>query len=113
MDCKCYVARSIWTPSNVERLTFQHDPNCNHDHVNSSFKLKKSYQHDKIQAICYHDHKNVCKIPKNLVAIFPNLIAIDLNGCGMTKVTRSDLVGLHSLREISLRHMKIEIIEGN
>lgn len=112
MDCKCYVAKGNWSPSNVQRFTFKclDHPNCYHGVDN--FKLKERYSYKEVEGIGYHDRTTLCEIPKNLIAIFPNLIALDLNGCGMTKVTRGDLVGLHSLREIALRKMKIEVIEG-
>ena len=57
-------------------------------------------------------HLHLQQIPQDLHIYFINLVALDLNDCGLKKITRKDLRGLVNLKEISLRDMEIEELQG-
>lgn len=54
-----------------------------------------------VQGITF-SNTDVRYFPRRVDVIFPNLIAFDIENCGLRKVTRRDVKGLESLEDFSL-----------
>lgn len=66
-----------------------------------------------IQALFFKNCKNLTFIPQGLTNFFPNLIAINLQECGIEKLSGNELNSYPNLKWFSLYYNKIERIPGN
>lgn len=57
--------------------------------------------HDNVAAVCFSS-RTLVGFPKNLPAIFPHLMRLELWGCGLTELTREDLAPLNQLQVLSI-----------
>lgn len=69
-----------------------------------------SRSNNDIQAVLF---KNLTFIPQGLTNFFPNLIAINLQECGIEKLSGTELYSYPKLNWFSLYYNKIERVPGN
>jgi BTB/POZ domain len=56
---------------------------------------------------------NVAFFPRGLAKIFPNLVSLTINGCGLAEISSSDLAGLESLSDLYLDRNQLVSIPSN
>lgn len=114
MTCECYITKSKWLPSGEERYTVRIDKSVIPERI-SNFTVKDDPNKpvDFIEGVVFSSCINLLKIPKNMTLFFPNLVALFFNECDLIKISRCDLKGLQSLREVSFSKTNIEKLEGN
>lgn len=66
-----------------------------------------------VQAVLFRNCENLTFIPQGLTNFFPNLIAINLQECGIEKLFGSELNSYPNLKWFSLYYNKIERVPGN
>ena len=62
-----------------------------------------------VQGFCI-SHTAVHYMPKNIVEFFPNLILIQINDCGLKRVTREDFIGFENIMTLALQDNELTLL---
>lgn len=118
MDIKYNMFSICWQPSNQYRVTaFVHEIEnftllINSAKISNNADLNGETSLD-VTGVCILEHKELENIPNNLTQFYPNMIALDLSGCGIKRISRFDLKNFVNLKEIRLCQMEIEVLPDN
>lgn len=62
----------------------------------------------KCTGVYIYSKESITKIPSSLSVNFPNMVALEIESCSLSKLSRIDMRGLENLQEIKLTRMQIE-----
>lgn len=114
--CVFIAYNSKWLPSGVERWTVKYGDGVITGQIYKVQVLNKDENEeekslDRVEGVAYSNY-DFFKIPTNLTTFFPNMIALGLYCCDLGDISRCNLSGLQSLKEISLVEAGITKLEG-
>jgi len=66
-----------------------------------------------VRGLLVDNVKNLTKIPYGLTKVFPNLIYLQIRRCGLTGLSKRDLIGLEHLQGLWLPENEIVSLEGD
>jgi hypothetical protein len=91
-------ARSIKTTTTLKTIVGNHLFNAD---------FTEQFSNSDVVALRINDKHNLTYFPDGIDAFFPNIVAIDLEGCRLSSVAASDLAPFHKLQEISFASNRI------
>ncbi|KAG5669338.1 hypothetical protein PVAND_017226 [Polypedilum vanderplanki] len=106
----------------IEKCVNDDDDTCesNRPEVNAIYGLHEENERNKLRqsdetvhGLLIVHQRHVTKFPRNIEGYFPNLLGIDMEGCGLTTISARDLAPFKNLRQISLEDNKITELASN
>jgi BTB/POZ domain/Leucine rich repeat len=66
-----------------------------------------------VEMISFLEKISIEYLPRGLSKIFPNLKALDIDSCGLKKITRNDLTGLENLEAFCINNSKLRSLPSD
>lgn len=92
-------------PYNVEATQFVTNATGYHSHPNKT--------NNDVEAIHIMNCSHLSYIPKGLLRIFPNLVGMYLQGCGISSLAGTELIEYPNLKLFALELSPLEYVPGN
>lgn len=73
----------------------------------------EGYSNDDVMGVYVAPDKTLKFVPRILSSHFPNLIVLQVDYCGIEKISREDFAGMPKLKALSLNDNKIKVIESD
>jgi len=68
---------------------------------------------DDVLAISFRDNKNLQFVPRGLIKVFKNVVALNLSCCLIKSITKNDLSGMPNLKWLRLNDNQLTSLPGN
>lgn len=116
MELKGRFSEDYWKNEEDNYCTFYVEDEEIIEHESEIIKVKGEQpdymNNNDVEAVCIRF--KVCeKFPRGFHKVFPNLLALEINGCGLKTISREDLKGLENLSTLFLPSNELETLPSD